>query len=160
MKVSGTVRVAILGGAGRMGQCIARLAAQNSAIQVVARVDVRTDADGISPAIIPNLAGAPEFDVLVDFSSPAATAAALPEVRRRKCAWLVATTALPDSLRADILALGSICPVMIAANTSIGIAIMQRLAATGTARFSRRTITARRTRPRGRRSRWPTRSPT
>lgn len=121
------IRVALLGASGRMGQCITRLAASSDSLEIVARVDVRDDE--LEPPVISDWSQAPDFDVLVDFSTPAATTAALEVVANRCCAWLVATTGLSPDLRTQILALASKCPIFIASNTSLGIALMQRLAA-------------------------------
>lgn len=50
-------------------------------------------------------------------------------MRRRRAAWLVATTGISDGALSEIEALGASQPVLIASNTSLGIALMQRLAA-------------------------------
>ncbi len=118
-------RIAILGAAGRMGQFIARIARNSENLEVVARIDIRTD-DQL-PAIIPSLKDAPQFDVLVDFSSPVASMAALDEMKRRKSAWLIGTTALTEAQKAQILALADAQPVFVSSNTSLGVALMQRL---------------------------------
>ncbi len=123
------IRVAILGAAGRMGQILSQQFQDDHAFTVVARIDKNTQNDGFTPAIITRLEDAPEFDVLVDFSLPQATQQALDEVKRRHCAWLVATTGLSAELRAQILALSDTCAIFTASNTSLGIAVMQHLCA-------------------------------
>ena len=123
------IRVAILGAAGRMGYQLSQQFAEDSRFDVVARIDKVLKNDGMMPTMISDLSAAPEFDVLVDFSMPEATAQALPEVQKRRCAWLVATTGLSDQLRADILALSQTCAIFTASNTSLGVAVMQHLCA-------------------------------
>ena len=66
-----TVRVCIMGAAGRMGQILSRLFAEDPHYEVVARID--RDADSAQPSVIAELSDAPEFDILVDYSVAAAT---------------------------------------------------------------------------------------
>lgn len=130
----GLIRVAVLGAAGRMGRIVSEMFASSPQFELAARIDCRC-ADGNAagavpmPAMISDLAAAPEFDILVDFSSPDASRQAIDEMRRRRAAWLVATTGISDGTLAEIAALGAAQPVLTASNTSLGIALMQRLAA-------------------------------
>ena len=121
------IRVAIMGAAGRMGQILSRQISTDSSFNLVARIDIRKSDDGILPPIIDQLSAAPEFDILIDFSMPAASEAAIPEMSRRRAAWLVAPTGLSDDARNRILALSNHAPIFIASNTSIGIALMRHL---------------------------------
>ena len=125
--MSERIRIAILGASGRMGQILSHQFAADDRFEVVARVDARIVDDKMAPAMISSLADAPQFDVLVDFSAPAATAAALETMRSRCAAWIVATTGIPEDLRAQILELSKQSAVFIASNTSLGVALMQRL---------------------------------
>ena len=108
-----------------MGHILTEMLNQSDRFELVARIDARDDA--LCPAIIHDLADAPAFDILIDFSLPAATQAAYAAMQRRKSAWLVATTGLSADFKDKILALGATQPILIAANTSLGIAVMQRL---------------------------------
>ena len=119
------IRVAIMGAAGRMGQILTRQILSDSAFELVARIDIKNDE--LSPVILNNLADAPAFDILIDFSMPVASEAAIPEMARRKSAWLVAPTGLSDDARNKILALSKNAPIFISSNTSIGIALMRHL---------------------------------
>ncbi|MBR4984757.1 MAG: 4-hydroxy-tetrahydrodipicolinate reductase [Proteobacteria bacterium] len=125
------VRVCIMGASGRMGQILTRLFSESVRYQVVARVDRRED--GLAPSVISELSAAPYFDILVDYSVADATRGAISEMRRRKAAWLVGTTGLDDHDRDEIFALSAHAPILIASNTSLGIALMQRLCANATA---------------------------
>lgn len=127
--MSDKVRIAILGAAGRMGQHLSQQFSADSRFEIVARLDKIIKDDGMQPAMTTAWTDVPDFDVLVDFSMPEATAQALPEVKRRQCAWLVATTGLSPELRADILALSETCAIFTASNTSLGVAVMQHLCA-------------------------------
>jgi 4-hydroxy-tetrahydrodipicolinate reductase len=106
------VRLVINGARGRMGRLIDALASDDERFDVIARLD-REDA-----AHAADLApGA--LDVVIDFSTALAA--------RTGCALLVGTTALsPETLdRIDVSARSG--PVMIAPNTSRGIAVMNHL---------------------------------
>ena len=119
------IRVAIMGAAGRMGQILTRQILADESFELVARIDVKND--DLSPATINSLSASPVFDILIDFSMPAATESAIPEMERRKSAWLVAPTGLSENTRNRILALSKNAPIFIASNTSIGIALMRHL---------------------------------
>lgn len=121
------IRIALLGAAGRMGKILTQQMAEDGDLSLVARIDAQ--ADEALPPMISSLEQAPDFDLLIDFSVPDATQAALPIMRERRKPWLVATTGLGAALRTQIELLGETQPVMIAANTSLGIALMQRLTA-------------------------------
>ena len=121
------IRVAVMGASGRMGQIVTRQILADESFDLVARIDIRVKEDGIKPGLIDNLAKAPEFDILIDFSMPAASEAAIPEMERRKSAWLVAPTGLTEEARNRILALSKNAPIFISSNTSIGIALMRHL---------------------------------
>ena len=131
--MSETIRIAILGASGRMGQILSHQFVADSRFEVVARVDARCIDDGIQPEMISSLSDAPQFDVLVDFSAPAATVAAIDSMRSRRAAWIVATTGITDDVRAQIKDLSAHAPVFFASNTSLGVALMQRLCKLATA---------------------------
>ena len=122
-----TIRIAILGAAGRMGQILSRQFADDARFKLVARVDSIIKDDGMSPPITRNLTDAPDFDVLVDFSAPQATCAAIDSMRIRRAAWIVATTGLTEDVRSQVESLASGAPIFVASNTSVGVAVMQRL---------------------------------
>lgn len=121
------IRTALLGASGRMGHLLTQRLQADAAFDLVARIDTRPDEIGPHP--IASLGEAPEFDLLIDFSHPTATAAALIEMEKRRAAWLVATTGLSDDLKGAIAALGARAAILIASNTSLGIAVMTRLCA-------------------------------
>ena len=127
------IKIAILGASGRMGQILSHQFAADDRFEIVARVDARIIDDKMEPAMIASLSNAPQFDVLVDFSAPAATAAALETMRARRAAWIVATTGIQDDLRAQILELSKESAIFIASNTSLGVALMQHLCKMATA---------------------------
>ena len=136
------IRLAICGAAGRMGQRIIDLAGQDGRFEVVAALD----ADG-HPAIgrdagehagigrlgvaIQDVAAAdPQggFDVLVDFSLPAGTMAALDLCLRAQRAVVIGTTGHSDEQLAKIHAVGQTVPVLKAPNMSVGVNVLFRMA--------------------------------
>ncbi len=123
------IRVAILGASGRMGRIIARFFSQMQDVFIAARIDCIASDDGLQPAIVTSLDQAPEFDVLVDFSAPSATMSSYETMKSRKSAWLVGTTGLSQEQKDLIQGLSTQQAVFISANTSLGIALMQRLCA-------------------------------
>jgi 4-hydroxy-tetrahydrodipicolinate reductase len=119
------MRVVIVGAAGRMGCAIREALGQGSDIQLVGAIDREADASrGISTDLESALSNA---DVMIDFSSPSSTAANLAACARHGVAALVGTTGLGDEAeRAASEASGRI-PVLIAANTSLGVTLLIEL---------------------------------
>ena len=129
------IRIALLGAFGRMGRTIAPLVDAASDLELVACVDVRMP-ENTTSRDFSALEDAPEFDLLIDFSIPQAAEAAIPEMERRRASWLVATTGISQEVRDRITALARRQPVFMASNTSLGVAVMQRLCAQAAAAFA------------------------
>ncbi|MFM7261325.1 MAG: 4-hydroxy-tetrahydrodipicolinate reductase, partial [bacterium] len=108
-----------IGAGGRMGTRIDALASADAGIEVVARLHREN-------AMQAGLAH--RAKVLVDFSTEAGTRAAIDVARASGAALLVGTTGLSDALRADLKALSTSNAVLLAPNTSLGVAITRRLA--------------------------------
>ncbi len=72
-------------------------------------------------------ASAPAFDVLVDFSLPAAFDAALELCLQRGCALVSGTTDLSDAQRSALDSASTSIPVIWSANFSIGISVLDDL---------------------------------
>lgn len=123
------IRVAILGASGRMGRIIARFFNEMQNVDIVARIDRTASEDGLQPSISSSVAEVPAFDVLVDFSAPSATMSSYEAMKSRKAAWLVGTTGLSQEQKDQIQSLSKDQAIFICANTSLGIALMQRLCA-------------------------------
>lgn len=111
------VRLAIHGARGRMGQRIVALANNHDRCRVIFEVD-RQDAPRVRPG---------EVDVVVDFSSVEGAVAAMELARSAGAALLVGTTGLPPATREAIEREGAQRAVMIAPNTSLGVAVARRL---------------------------------
>lgn len=132
------LRVAVLGAQGRMGRLIVSKLADNPRLICVARIDSRPDentADRVP--LFSELSAAPDFDVLIDFSLPEASASACNEMIKRKKAWLLATTGLSEAMLVSVREAAKLCPLMLASNTSIGVALMQKLCVEAAASLAR-----------------------
>lgn len=143
-------KILLVGASGRMGLAITRAAAESRQLRVVAAVD-RPD-DGVRPpvqgrdlgtlaglvplgvavgadldAALAGAAGGETPDVMIDFSSPAATAANLAACARAHVAALVGTTGLGADAEAAAQSAAARVPVLIAANTSVGVTLLAEL---------------------------------
>lgn len=147
-------KILLVGASGRMGLAITRAVADSRELRIVAAVD-RPD-DGLRPPVqgrdLGTLAGLAPLgvtvgadldaalaargggagdgaapDVMIDFSSPAATAANLAACARSRVAALVGTTGLGADAEAAAQAAAAHVPVLIAANTSVGVTLLAEL---------------------------------
>lgn len=124
------VRILIHGANGRMGQALQRLCAPGDACTVVGAVSRKVGqrvVDGIPQFAASELAGAPDFDVAIDFSLPEGFDAILALCLERGSALVSGTTGLSDAQRAAIAAAGARIPVLWAANFSLGVAVLAAL---------------------------------
>jgi 4-hydroxy-tetrahydrodipicolinate reductase len=111
------IEIALVGASGRMGSRIDALAADASDLRIAMRVGrASTETDDA------------RIDVVIDFSSEAGTAQAMALARSRRAALLVGTTGLSEATRAALFELSRSIPVLVAPNTSLGVAVTRRLA--------------------------------
>lgn len=124
-------RLLIHGANGRMGQALQRLCAEEgSGCQVVAAVSRKVGPrviDGIPQFAASELAGAPEFDVAVDFSLPEGFDPVLALCVQRSKPLVSGTTGLSEAQRAAITAAGARIAVLWSANFSLGVAVLNEL---------------------------------
>jgi 4-hydroxy-tetrahydrodipicolinate reductase len=136
----GRVRVVIVGAGGRMGARLCALAHGDARHEFVAALDREGSAAlGRACAPEPGSAAAPlvqkaaenavfsGVDAVIDFSSAAGLAASIAIARGSRCALLVGTTGLPEDARAALKEASKDIPVLLAANTSLGVAALGRL---------------------------------
>ncbi|MFM9169586.1 MAG: hypothetical protein ACKOTD_05530, partial [Phycisphaerales bacterium] len=114
----GTLRIVIHGARGRMGGRIAACAEADAGCTVAQRID-RGDALAVH---------AGDADAVLDFSSSDGAARAAEVSEALGCALLVGTTGLSDGALAAIVRATRRVPVMVAPNTSLGVAVARRLA--------------------------------
>jgi len=113
------VRLAIVGASGRMGSRIDALAGADADVRVVHRV---------GRSVEPGAASGQEIDVVIDFSSEAGTRLAIELARRSRAALLVGTTGLSAETSGELRALAASRAVLVAPNTSLGVAVTRALA--------------------------------
>ena len=128
MNAHAPIRLLIYGASGRMGRALLRLAAADARFTVVAAVTRSGgDVDGTHALAVEQVASAPDFDVLVDFSLPAAFDAALALCVQRGCALVSGTTGLSDAQRTALDAAATSIPLVWSANFSLGVAVLNEL---------------------------------
>jgi 4-hydroxy-tetrahydrodipicolinate reductase len=113
------VKLALMGASGRMGTRIAALAEGDARIEVVARISSKDKAFSLPSGAC---------SVVVDFSSEHGTAQAIELSRATGAALLVGTTGLGAATIENLRALSASRAVLVAPNTSLGIAVTRRLA--------------------------------
>jgi 4-hydroxy-tetrahydrodipicolinate reductase len=126
MSQSSPTPIAIHGSMGRMGSRIAALMDGDASVELTARLD-RGDirAAEQQASISPKLASTRS---LIDFSSDEGTREAIRLARRLRSALLVGTTALSESTARELTLAEAEIPVMVCANTSLGVAVARHLA--------------------------------
>ena len=135
-------KVLLLGAAGRMGQAISRIVAAGSlpGFRIVAAVDhpqspligqdVAAAAGhplGVSVSSDLDAALTVPADVAVDFTSPAASAAAAPRLAHANLPWIVGATGLGPDEKSAVTNAARHIPVVLAANMSLGINLLYAL---------------------------------
>ncbi|HMN96470.1 MAG TPA: 4-hydroxy-tetrahydrodipicolinate reductase [Phycisphaerales bacterium] len=122
-----SIRLAVVGARGRMGERICALATADPRFVLVSRIDREEPAREPEPS-----ASEPGLDVIIDFSTPAGTERAIELALARRAALLVGTTGLDATIRDRIAALSARVAVLCAANTSIGVAVLGHLVSRAT----------------------------
>lgn len=108
------MRIALLGGAGRMGQAIKALA----------------DCDDFAGPTTGTVEGT---DVLIDFSSPEGTVEAARYCQSKELPLVTGTTGLDDGQQAVIRDAAETIPVVQSGNMSLGVTLLRRLVAEASA---------------------------
>jgi len=134
------VRAVLVGVTGRMGQALLRAAPTFSelvitgAIASPASLALGRDAGEVAGVGRTNLTvesdlrrSLAQADVVLDFSSPAATRDTLAACRGARKALLIGTTGLSADLEAQLEAAAREIPLLVAANTSVGVAVLTAL---------------------------------
>ncbi|MDO4571603.1 MAG: 4-hydroxy-tetrahydrodipicolinate reductase [Planctomycetia bacterium] len=134
------LKVAVHGAAGRVGQLIVAMGADDDSIEIVAALDrpdhpkLGTDIGlvvGVGELGVPLAAELPSDvvpDALIDFSQPAGTMNMLRVCVERRIPFVVATTGLsPDQLETLDAAAKEI-PIVFAPNMSVGVNVAMKLA--------------------------------
>lgn len=127
-------RIAILGATGRMGQAVAAAVAASSQLALGAAIERAGHSDigkrlaGGDVLISGDLnAVAAQFDVLIDFTRPEGTLAALPVCIAHGKAMVIGTTGCTDEQKAQIASAAKKIPILMAGNFSIGVNLCVKL---------------------------------
>jgi 4-hydroxy-tetrahydrodipicolinate reductase len=130
------IRLAINGALGRMGRAVGTLALESGLFDVAAAIEAPKSPSlgkdygtllGREPmgvAVSPSLAR--KADVLVDFSTPAASMLRLAECVKTKTAAVIGTTGLGDAERRKIKDASKKISILQASNTSVGVTALLR----------------------------------
>ncbi len=132
----GVTRVLIYGAAGKMGRRLCDLASQNHAFSLCAAI-VREGSASIGQPSVSGSTSAPktapasslalakgDVDAVIDFSTAESADGAIDLATRLGAALVVGTTALPDATIARLKAASRKVPVLLAPNTSLGVAVL------------------------------------
>ena len=127
-----TTRIAVSGASGRMGSALIREAEAHDDVLLGCALEhsdsssIGQDAGtlaGLSPLGVTvtseMVPGA--FDVLIEFTTPAATLSHLAWCVEYGCAMMIGTTGMSDAEQAEVRSAARTIPVVLAANTSVGI---------------------------------------
>jgi 4-hydroxy-tetrahydrodipicolinate reductase len=133
------MRLAVVGASGRMGRAVVRLAREEGTeiVCAVGMSDVGRDAGelagigAIGTPIVDGLAAIEQAgaDVVVDFSSPAATLALAPMAATAKSAIVCGTTGLGEEARSALDRAARYVAVIWEPNMSVGVHVLGRLVA-------------------------------
>lgn len=110
------IGIAIHGARGRMGQRISAIAASDERFDIRAEVD-RDDAMPSVP-----------FEVVIDFSQPDGALRAASIARDAGAALVCGTTGLSPEIHRELGDCARFVPVLVAPNTSLGVAVLRHLA--------------------------------
>lgn len=123
-----SLSIFLSGCCGRMGRTIRELASEHDDLKIVAGSDLKADEQAPFPVYADASESTEPFDVLIDFSSPAALPGLLEFVRIRRCPAVFCTTGYDRQDKQAIRDLSGSVPVFYSANMSIGINLLIGLA--------------------------------
>jgi 4-hydroxy-tetrahydrodipicolinate reductase len=110
------MKIAINGACGRMGQAVAKAAA-DAGVEVAEKIDV-VETAGVSRTLTKKV------DAVVDFSTPEAALERLAECVKAKTAAVVCTTGFTDAQKGQITAASKKIPVVYSSNMSVGVNLL------------------------------------
>jgi 4-hydroxy-tetrahydrodipicolinate reductase len=134
--VKSSTSLIVHGATGRMGARIVALASEDPSVRIVGavaragspRLGTESGAPGVRIAIAPNDSDMAGFQgVLIDFSSDEGAMHAAALARGARCALLVGTTGLSERTIAALRETAAVCPVLLAPNTSLGVAVAAKI---------------------------------
>jgi 4-hydroxy-tetrahydrodipicolinate reductase len=120
------VRIAVAGALGRMGQAVEKVVRADSALSLVARFD-RPGAEG--EGLVTAAEALDAADVVIDFTTPAASVALAEQAAGRPAALVIGATGATDAQRAAIAAAARRSAIVFAGNYSLGVNLLMGLVA-------------------------------
>ena len=132
-------RIAIVGGAGRMGQALAAGLGAVDGFSVVALVDLHEPRELFGATYAERIEGveAKDVDVVVDFSTPEGVVSSAHWCAANKVALVIGTTGLSDVQRGVVEQAASSTGVLMASNFAVGEVLSERFAAMAAPYFDR-----------------------
>ena len=131
------IRLSICGAAGRMGRRLVALAHEHAGLMVSAAIEhdsseaLGTDAGefaGVGPmGVVVTAAPLADFDVMIDFTRPAATIHWLSQCVETQRAMVIGTTGLNADQRGAIERAARDIPIVFAPNFSVGVNVLLRV---------------------------------
>src|SRR5262245_2769724 len=110
------MKIAINGACGRMGQAVAKAAA-DAGVEVAEKIDV-VETAGVSRTLTKKV------DAVVDFSTPEAALERLAECVKAKTAAIICTTGFTDAQKGQITAASKKIAVVYSSNMSVGVNLL------------------------------------
>lgn len=123
-----SLRIFLNGCQGRMGQVMAGLIRENPEMSLVAGSDLKAQPTADYPVFTTANDCDVDFDVIIDFSNPAALPLLMDLMRRTGKPAVICTTGLSDNVRDQLEQISRQQAVFISANMSLGINILISLA--------------------------------
>ncbi|HXX41660.1 MAG TPA: dihydrodipicolinate reductase C-terminal domain-containing protein [Chthoniobacterales bacterium] len=116
--MSESIRVALIGAKGRMGQTILALAKSDPKIEIVAECDLGDSIDGAVSS----------SNVIIDFSQADSIDDVCRTAEKRRVALVIGTTGHSTAQKKTIAATAKVVPVVLASNFSVGVNVLFALA--------------------------------
>ena len=131
--------LAIIGGAGRMGQAMAAGLSERGDFKITALVDVATPHDLFGATFFSKISDIDPstIDVVIEFSSPESVAISADWCATNKVGLVIGTTGLSAQQRGKVEDAGKKTGVLIASNFSLGAVLSERFAAIAAPYFDR-----------------------
>ncbi len=127
------IRIGLNGANGRMCRAIAHTVKCDNRFQIAFGVDNKSEPTDCAYPIFKSFQDVPLCDVIVDFSTPSATAYALDYAVAHQVPILVATTGHDEAQKQHIAEAGKSIPVFFASNVSFGTFLLLKLASVAAA---------------------------
>lgn len=132
-------KIAVTGASGRMGKTLIEALNETQGVSLAAAIErpgsnfTGVDAGelagvgNLGVSVVDDIAAAPKFDVLIDFTTPEATEANLAYCRAQGRAMVIGTTGLTETQKQAITEAGQDIAIVFAPNMSVGVNLSLKL---------------------------------